>query len=152
MNTNDGTKELWLQHRAGQDKYTYFLLAVTASAIAFAVQKTDEITLSYSLIPVGLAVLSWGGSFYCGCKNLIWVQTALMANYSLLQLRSGIHPEQPNNPQHVEAAITGVRSAVESNTNEAQLHAISQFRLAIAGALFFLLWHIIEMYIRTNAT
>ena len=38
--SNDGIRELWLQHRAGQDKYTYFLLAVTASAIVFAVQKT----------------------------------------------------------------------------------------------------------------
>lgn len=62
--------EIHRQHRTGQDKYTYFLLAVTASAVAFAVQKTDGLKITYSLILLGATVLLWGGSFYCGVKNL----------------------------------------------------------------------------------
>jgi hypothetical protein len=149
--SDDGIRELWLQHRAGQDKYTYFLLAITASAIAFAVQKTSDSTFSWSMAPLGLAVLAWGGSFYCGCKNLIWVQTALMANYNLLQLRGGIHPQQPDHPVLSEAAMRGVHSALSSNVDRAQSYALSQFRLAIAGALLFLGWHVIEIYVRTAA-
>lgn len=149
MSENAGIKELWLQHRAGQDKYTYFLLAVTASAIAFAVQKTSDSTLTWSLAPLGLAVIGWGGSFYCGCRNLIWVQASLMANYNLLQLHTGSHPDQPDHPELVAVAITGVKSAIESNINNAQAYAISQFRLAITGAVLFLIWHVIELYVRT---
>lgn len=145
----DGVRELWLQHRAGQDKYTYFLLAITASAIAFAVQKTTDAVLAWTLVPLGLAVLAWGGSFYCGCKNLIWVQTALMANYNLLQLESGVHPQQPDHPDLSEAAVRGTRTALSENVDRAQSYAISQFRLAISGASLFLLWHIMEIYVRS---
>ena len=140
------------QHRVGQDKYTYFLLAVTASAIAFAVQKTDTSIITSSLIPIGIAVLSWCGSFYCGCKNLVWVQTTVMANYNLMQLNKGTHPDQPDSPAYLQAAKEGVRSALETNVNQAQNYAISQYRLLITGAVFFLIWHIVEMVIRTNAS
>lgn len=150
--SNDGIRELWLQHRAGQDKYTYFLLAVTASAIAFAVQKTGDATLTWKLAPLGLAILAWGGSFYCGCKNLIWVQTALMANYNLLQLRAGVHPQQPDHPDLSAAALRGTSNALNSNVDQAQSYALSQFRLAIAGAVLFLIWHVVEIYDRTPAT
>lgn len=148
---NDGIRELWLQHRFGQDKYTYFLLAVTASAIAFAVQKTGDAVFAWTLAPLGLAVLAWGGSFYCGCKNLIWVQTALMANYNLLQLKAGVHPQQPDHPELSAAAMRGTGNAMNINVDRAQSYALSQFRLAIAGAVLFLLWHIVEIYDRTPA-
>ena len=143
---DDGTTELWRQHRIGQDKYTYFLLAAAASGIAFSVQKTEGLTLSWQLLPVGLAVLAWGGSFYCGCQSLIWVQTALYANFSLLQLSRGTHPQQPAHPDHVRAATEGVRMAVDSNVSKAQFNARWQFRLVIVGALLFIAWHIWRLY------
>jgi hypothetical protein len=150
--SDDDLKYLHQKHSTGQDKYTYFLLAVTASAIAFAVQKTETSVISYALTPIGIAVMSWCASFYCGCKNLVWVQTTLMANYNLLQLRMGVHPEQPENPEHLEVAKKGVRSALESNADKAQEYAIAQYRLLIIGAVFFLIWHIVEIIIRTNAS
>lgn len=148
---DDELLEFHRQHRTGQDKYTYFLLAVTASAIAFAVQKTDGLKITWSLIPLGLAVLLWGLSFYFGIKNLIWVQTAIFANYSLLQLQKGVHPEQPDHPQLLEAAIRGVTSALESNAKSAQFYGIWQFRLLIGGGILFIVWHILEMVLRTYA-
>lgn len=143
--------EIHRQHRTGQDKYSYFLLAVTASAVAFAVKKTDGLKITYSLIPLGAAVLLWGVSFYFGVKNLLWVQTSISANYSLLQLQKGVHSEQPDHPQILEAAIRGVRSAFESNIKNAQFYGIWQFRLLITGVIFFLLWHVLEMVLRTYA-
>ena len=143
--------EIHRQHRTGQDKYSYFLLAVTASAVAFSVKRTDGLKITYSLIPLGAAVLLWGVSFYFGVKNLLWVQTSIFANYSLLQLQKGVHPEQPDHPQILEVAIRGVRSAFESNIKNAQFYGIWQFRLLITGAIFFLLWHVLEMVLRTYA-
>jgi len=143
--------ELHKQHREGQSKYTYFLLAVAASAVAFAVQKTSGARLSWPMIPLGLAALSWGLSFYCGCKNLLWVQTAIYTNYSLLQLKSGVHAEQPPHPHLLQAAEEGVRSAIKTNIEGAEFHGKWQFRLLILGAILFLSWHVLDMVLRTYA-
>ena len=138
--------EFYKLHRVGQDKYTYFLLAVAAAAIGFAVQKTEGLCFSWWLLPVALAVVSWGVSFFFGCKNLIWVQTSLGANYNLLRLRKGIHPEQPQHPDEKDAAIHGVKEALRKNSNSAQFYGIWQFRSLVAGAIFFIAWRVIEMY------
>jgi hypothetical protein len=143
--------ELHRQHRTGKDKYTYFLLAVTASAVAFAIQKTDGSKITYSLLPLGAAVLLWGLSFYFGVKDLLWVQTSIFANYNLLQLQKGVHPDQPIHPQLLEAAIQGVKSALDFNINKVQSYGVWQFRLLIGGAILFLVWHVLEMVLRTYA-
>ena len=90
-----------------------------------------------------------GHKFFFGCKNLHWVQASIYANYSLLQLQKGVHRNQPNHPQLVEAAIKGVDSAIETNVDNADFYAKWQFRLLIIGAVLFLIWHVIEMAIRT---
>ncbi len=148
---DESKSEIWRQHRVGQDKYTYFLLAAASAGIAFSVQKTDELALSWNLAPVGLAVLAWGLSFYCGCKNILWVQTALYANFSLLQLMDGTHPEQPEHPSIAAAAMAGVRSAVDKNIKRAKFHDRWQFRLLILGAVLFLAWHVCGLYVRAAA-
>jgi hypothetical protein len=151
MSDNNEIFELYKQHQTNQDKYTYFLLATAAAAIAFAVQKTEGLLLSWWLLPVGVAIVSWGASFFFGCKNIIWVQTAIYANYNLLQLKRGVHPEQPPHPQLSEAAIQGVDSALASNVSNAKFYAIWQFRTLILGALLFIAWRVLEMARATYA-
>lgn len=145
-------QELHRQHTTAQDKYTYFLLAAAASGIAFSVQKTTGLKITCLMVPLGLAALSWGVSFYFGCKKLVWVQASISANYNLLSLLNGVHPDQPNNPQGLEAAKRGVNAALKSNIESADFCARWQFRLLILGAVLFLVWHILEMVIRTYAT
>ena len=144
MSLGSALSELQKSHTAAQDKYTYFLFAAAGAAIGFAVQKTDGLSLSWWLLPVAAATISWALSFYCGCRNLHWVSAATSANYSLLQLRAGSHPQQPH-PQLVEAATAGVMSALESNTKRAKVFGDWQFRLLILGAVFFIAWRILEM-------
>ena len=128
------------------------VMMCVSAAVAFAVQKTDGLMLSWSMTPLGLAVLTWGISFYFGCKHLVWIQTALRANYGLLQLQVGAHPDQPEHPQHLEAAISGVNKALDFNIDKAQFYSVWQFRLLISGAVLFIVWHVLEMWVRTNAT
>lgn len=87
--------DLHKAHSQAQEKYTYFLLAAAGAAIGFAVQKTEGLPLSWWLLPVGIATVIWGASFYCGCKNLDRVSAATSANFNLLQLMQGSHPDQP---------------------------------------------------------
>jgi hypothetical protein len=145
MSLHKSIKEIRKVHQTGQDKYTYFLLAAAGAAIGFAVQKTEGLMLSWWLLPVATATVSWAGSFFAGCRNLYWVQASFSANFSLLELHNGSHSQQPQNPEQLAAAIRGVESALSHNANKAKLFGDWQFRLLIAGAVFFIAWRILEM-------
>jgi hypothetical protein len=128
-----------------QSKYTYFLLAVAASAIALAVQRTTGKTLNWNMIPLGSAVFCWAGSFFSGCRNRAYFSSTLYANAALLQIQDGTHPGVPFHPDAVKAASDGVRKAAESNSSMANFWGHMQFRLLVFGAVCFLVWHIAEM-------
>jgi hypothetical protein len=128
-----------------QSRYTYFLLAIAASAIAFAVQKTTGRPLEWSMVLLGFAVLSWGGSFFAGCRNRAYFSSAIFANIALLQLQDGTHPKLPNHPESIVAACEGVLEAAVANSSAAKFWGKLQFRLLVLGAVFFLSWHIFEM-------
>jgi hypothetical protein len=51
--------EVYKQFRGYQDRYTYFLLAVSGSSIAYALNRAEKQLLSFYLIPWGLALLMW---------------------------------------------------------------------------------------------
>ena len=61
--------------REAQGRYTYFLLAAAGAAIALAVNQTQGLSLSWSQIPLGLAITAWGLSFFCGCRRLGYVSS-----------------------------------------------------------------------------
>ena len=145
----DNSMQLHNQLNVAQDKYTYFLLAVAASAIAFATQITKESSFSYSLIPLGLAVLVWGLSFYCGCQNIRYSNTNTIANIELLNLESGEYPEFSKNPKMIQVITEGIKSAFESNSVKLCSYSNWQFRFLIIGSVMFIVWHIFEMAIRT---
>lgn len=132
------------QLHEAQGKYVYFLLAVAASAIAFVVQKTEGKALTLDLIPLGVAVLLWAGSFTAGCFNRAYFGSTLFANINLLNLQDRTHPDLPPR-QYVEAACEGVREAAQKNSASASFWGRWQFRLLIAGAIFFLAWHVLQM-------
>jgi hypothetical protein len=142
---DDGTKELWQQHRQSQDKYTYFLLAAAASALAFAIQKTESCTVSWELALAGLAAVAWGTSFYCGCQQIVWVQTSLYANHSLLELKAGKHRDQPSSHEGFALAVHVVQQTIDENGRAAQRHAIWQFRTLVLGGAFFIAWHVTQI-------
>lgn len=135
------------QLRTAQDKYTYFLLAIAASAIAFSVQITKTESFSTSLVPLGLAVLSWGGSFFLGCRHIEYVNSTLYANAEYLKMLSGVHP--PEVGGYIQAVSEGIVDAMESDSNKASALGKLQFRLLILGGVLFIIWHLVEMTMRT---
>lgn len=146
---SDELKDLVGQHRTEQQKYVYFQLAIAASAIAFTVRMTSKMTASWPMAYLGLAVSFWGLSFYLGCLNRMWNQMTLCANFSLLLLKEGMHPEQPNEPRVLQAVIADIKGATESNSSRAGRYGRWQFRFLIWGGIAFLLWHITELIDRT---
>ena len=114
-----------------QSKYTYFLLAVSASAIALVVQRTTGQSLNWNMIPLGLAVACWAGSFFAGCRNRAYFSSSLYANAALLQIQDGTHPNVSFHPDPVKTASQVVREAAEHNSSMANsgTSAVSPFGL-----------------------
>ena len=144
-------REVSRQLGVAQDKYTYFLLAAAGTAIGFAVNQTHDAVMSRSQIPLAGAVLCWGLSFYFGCRHLAYVNSSLYSNAELLKIEAGHHPEIGTHVQLMAAASQGIRSALESNANRANRLGHMQFRFLIAGAVLYIGWHVLEMWLRTRA-
>jgi hypothetical protein len=137
--------ELQKQHQASQEKYTYFMLAVAGACIAYATEKAIGVPLTIYLSLLALSVLCWSASFYCGCKCANMVQALIRANANFLSLHAGNHESQPENPELLTAAIRGVRSAIDTNMNRANLFNDWQFRFFVIGGVSFVGWRITEI-------
>lgn len=146
---NNSEQELYKQSRTIQDKFTYFLLAVAASAIAFSIQKISDRIITESLMLLGVALLFWGISFYFGCLNIKYVSSTIYANYGLIQTKNGKNKEIPNNQQYIAAAAEGIESAMQSNAQKAGKYSNWQFKMLIWGAIAYITWQVIEMLIRS---
>ena len=151
MTDQSDLRELYKLHSDSQSKYVYFLLAAAGAALGYGLQKLDGLPISWWVAPGLLALASWLASFFCGCKRVTWVHSAIYANYALLQLKNGLHPEQPAHPLAAQAAMDGTRSAVERNTNNARIYQRLQFWFLAAGVALYVAWRIIEMARVTHA-
>jgi hypothetical protein len=141
--------EIYKAHRDAQTRYTYFLLAAVGASIALALNQTREASLSWLEAPLGAAVLLWSVSFIFGIQHVKYVMSSLYANMALLRVQRGGEPSVPQHPDAINAASDGIRAALETNSNRANRYAIWQLRLLIAGALFYVVWHVWQMYLRT---
>lgn len=91
--------ELYRQLRNSQDKYIYFLLAAVGASIGFAVSQTQGMSLALSQIPLGISILTWGLSFFCGCFYLKYINATLFTDFEILKLENGNHPAVGNHPK-----------------------------------------------------
>jgi hypothetical protein len=146
---DDNLREVYKTLQVSQDKYTYFILAATIAAIGFTIKQTQNLKLQLSLIPLGISILLWGLSFFWGCRNREYYNSILYANYELLKVQNGRHPEIGTHPQMMQAASKGIMQAIESNSDRANKLGHLQMKTFIFGVISYLVWHILEMYLRT---
>lgn len=142
--------EIRRAHMEGGQKHTYFLLAAAGAAIGFAVQKTEGIDLDQWALPVASAVLCWGLSFYCGCKNVSYLQSALGSNFLLMQLHDGVAKKQPDTPEELAVALRVTGEAIAAKNRTASVYSAWQFRFLLTGSGFFILWHVLRLWRNTT--
>ena len=141
--------EVYRQHSATSDKYTYFLLAAVGAAIALSINQTHALKLSPSQIPLGLAVLLWGLSFYLGCRHIGMVKATLHTNGTLLRVQDGEDPMTGRNVEAIGIASGVLREIIDKRSNQASFAAVWQFRCLVLGGIAYLAWHVYEMWLRT---
>ncbi len=141
--------ELYRLHRSEQSKYVYFILAAAAGGTALAVRMTTDATLHWSLAPLGAAVLSWGLSFYFGCRGLDAVSVLTRANAELLQVQNGEHPKAGRHKELQEVAAEALREVMERENTAVGKNYGRQFRCLVGGAVFFIAWHVLRIVLRS---
>lgn len=144
----DAEFEVFRALREAQNKYTYFLLAAAGAAIGLAVNQTRDVSVALPQVPLALAVLCWGLSFFFGCRNLAYVNSGLYANADLFRVQRGKHPLVGTDLDKILAASEGIREAVKHNSNWANRFSHRQFRFLVAGAVLYVVWHVLEMVLR----
>jgi len=149
--SDDGEMEIYRTLRDTQSRYVYFLLGVAGAAIAFAVTQTREAALSWSQVPLGAAVVLWAASFYAGCRNIVWVTAGLRANAELLDVNAGRSKITGTNLQAIHAAREQLHGIFEEHSARANSNYRRQFRFLVAGAVAYVGWHVLEMYLRAVA-
>lgn len=148
---NDREIEVYKTLRTSQDKYTYFLLAAAGAAIAFAVNQTQGASMAWSQFPLAAAIVSLGMSFFFGCRHINYVASTLYANIELLKVQSGQHSKVGTHQQLMAVASEGLMQAMEANTQRANRFGFWQFKLLVTGASLYVIWHVLEMYLRIVA-
>lgn len=139
-------REIQIQFRQQQEKFVYYLIALSVSAIGFSVYKTTGQQLKWTQLPLGISVLCWGLSVFCGLRFLKYIISTLYANNDYFDIIQGRNREIENHQQKIEAATLGIKEAMNSNSTIANSYFKWQEIFFYLGIILFLMWHIIEMY------
>ena len=112
-----------------QEKYIYFLFTLSMAAIAFAVTKSIDMTLSKREIPLGIAVLLWALSILSGISNRLSFMKATVA-FITLHLN-------PNN-KYLDKKMN------DFSTIASVLFTIQTYTFFL-GIISYIIWHILIM-------
>ena len=137
------------EHRQQQLKLRYYIIALCVTSIGFSIFSTQGDKLGYFQIPLAIAVSSWALSIFLGIRFLKTSLNILNADNAQFDILAGVHKDVGNNPNLIEAALKGIKGAIDEHQNRGIKDAIWQERLFYIGILMFIIWHILEMYVKT---
>jgi hypothetical protein len=141
--------ELLKQFKVAREKNTYFILAAAASAIGFAMTQTKIEALSFWHIPLGISVLFWAFSFFCGLKFVEVSILSLGKNYDYLLLTRKVSREfSAIEAQAVQQELQNLAEKMScGHEKDMNFYSAWQARLLLFGAVMYICWHIIKMYL-----
>ena len=133
-------KTIYNAYHDALTRYTYFLNAACAAGIAISIQLTTGKPLSWSMLPLGIAVASWGAGFLFGVNVLISRLKIMNLNRQRIEVQSGaVAHTEPTRYVDVCRDLMDQQGRRAFNSDKWQL------RLIVAGAVAFITWHILEM-------
>ena len=140
--------EIQRQLRQSQEKYIYYILALCVSAIGFAVYITLDKSLNMIMIPLGLAIISWGISIYSGFRLLEISHAILWINNNMIEVVKGNNPISGYDPRKMQEGITYLQEEVDKASKIARKRFQLQRFCFILGMIFFIIWHVLVLYFK----
>ena len=138
--------ELRIEFRKQQQKYTYYLLALTVTAIGFLVINTADMVISYLQLPFGCSIIFWGLSISCGFNFIRADLKGLLLNKELLDVTNGRHKLSGTQPEMIKVGKEFIEKYFIKNYKRAGKNMQWQYRWFIIGGVSYLLGHIIMMH------
>lgn len=143
-------QEFFTQFNSGQNQYTYFIMAIDASGIAFALSKIDEKLFTWSLIPFFLAILAWAVSFFSGLRFQQLKNENLLLEYKNMDVRKGDFPGIGDDKALIDAESAKLVSHAEKIQVKIHLMYNLLNYFMILGMIFFITYQIWEMAYKSH--
>lgn len=140
-------RELRKYFREQQEKYNYYIIALCVAAIGYSIHFTMGEALKWSQIPLGLAIVFWGVSIYCGLTFQKYVISSFYNNHDYLNIIDGKDDDVGKKSSNIEFAKNIMKETLIKNEKKAINFSKWQNRLFFGGFISFLVWHILEMYL-----
>jgi uncharacterized membrane protein len=124
-------KELRASINQKRDKFIYYVIGITVSAIGFSVYKTQNQALSILQLPLGIAILFWLSSIHFGFRYIQLELRSIIINHSEIEDEAGAKKNDSKR-----------KKLNDSITTKFTLMTYSFY----FGIISFLIWRLIEMY------
>lgn len=138
-------KEIQRQFWQKQEKYVYYIIALSVAAIGFSVYKTSGQALNWIQIPLGLSVSCWGMSIFFGLRFLKYLVSTLYTNNAYFDIIQGRNSVVGTHPENIKIAINEIKKIMKTNSERASNLGSWQERFFYAGIVLFIVWHVLEM-------
>jgi hypothetical protein len=149
---NETLREVYRAINFASQKYIYFLLAAFGAGILFALNQTNEAKLTFSQWPLAVGICFWAISFLLGCFHLERSNSVMRSNLQLVIVDMDIHPLSGVDENKKAFGRNFLKDEMDKGADKASQFAKWQFRALIAGAIFYIGWHVWEMYLRSLPT
>lgn len=143
-------QEFFNQFNAGQNQYTYFIMAIDASGIAFAISKIDEKVFAWPLILFSFAIICWVISFFSGIRYQQLKNETLLLEYNNMDIRENDFPGIEGDKTVIEEESAKLKMQAEKAQNKMHTKYNLLNYFMILGMLLFVAYEIWEMAIRSH--
>jgi hypothetical protein len=144
---NEQLADLHKRHEAAWNKFTYFILAITAASIAFALQRSEGASVDWTLLFLAFGLCLWALSFWCGISELKQASHALQKNYTLLEIEAGVYGRVSDGNPDVLSVKRSLSEAIKEAASKADTYHSWQLRLYISGAVSYVFWHFARIFL-----
>ncbi len=140
--------ELHKQFSASREKYIYFLLAASATAIGYAMAQSKIEPLDWVHIPLGISIFLWGTSFISGIRFIEYSISSTFQNQNYLAFKREVKSSRVSNPSEliVDFKIK-LQTTLKKIERKKKLYGKTQSLSLLYGGLAYICWHVTRMWV-----
>jgi hypothetical protein len=138
--------ELWGKILALQERFSYFFLAASGSAIVFTITRTEGQRPACWMLPALAAVLTWGASFFLSACHLQIKVQAILGDWKSIHVRLGRDAHTRDNPTLKESVLQKLDRDKRVRDKRSALFGRWAFYLFLIGGAFYLVAHIQRLW------
>jgi len=145
----EGSRDLRTAIISLQERFSYFVLAASGSAIAFATIKTAELPRGAWLLPAFAAIVTWGASFCLSAYHLLLRVMAMIGDHRQAEVQLGRTDLSPVGQAKALEILD--REKRQRDKRSASLGRWA-FHLLLLGGLSYLVAHLQRVFYPLQAT